>query len=300
VTDEDSPASFRECFLAALGEPAATTLAALPSDSVEELLREHLARAREAWPDFELAPAAFLAHLAERVAAPSELVALRDLRASDLYVACACARGDERAIVAFERTYFGEVDAAAARLRAGATIADEVKQTLRRALFVAEPGRAPAIRDYAGRGDLRGWVRISALREAQRLLKRARREVALADDDLLSALSPAEDLELAYLRQRYQAAFAAAFRDALAATSPEDRSLIRYQLVDGLTIDELAKLYRVHRATCARWLAAARDGILTRTRDTLRAAIGISTEELDTVIRLMHSRLDVSIERMLR
>jgi RNA polymerase sigma-70 factor (ECF subfamily) len=273
----------------------------LSPDTVEDALRGHLAQARLAWPGVEVAPAAFVTHLAHHLShvAP-DLDALRGLRGSDLYLACACASGDQLAIVTFERAYFGEAEVAAARMRAGTTIADEVKQTLRRALFVREPGRPPAIADYAGRGDLRGWVRVSAVRATQRLLNRGKRDVELDDEALFSVLSPAEDPELGYLRSRYRTAFATAFRDALAATNAEERSLIRYQLVDGLTIDQLAKLYRIHRATAARRLAAARAGILERTRNALREAVGVTGEELDSIIRLMHSRLDVSVERMLR
>ena len=63
---------------------------------------------RAAWPTVELAPEAFAAYLAEREPTPA--------RAADLYIACACARGDEEAIGRFEATYFEDVRAIVQRL----------------------------------------------------------------------------------------------------------------------------------------------------------------------------------------
>ena len=65
-----------------------------------------------------LTEAAFVRHLARVLPADAGEAELRDLRGADVYVACACAGGDEQAMVAFERRYFSEVDVAAARLRA--------------------------------------------------------------------------------------------------------------------------------------------------------------------------------------
>jgi RNA polymerase sigma-70 factor (ECF subfamily) len=288
----------RDAFLAALAS-GAEAAAALPAGELEDALLAHLQLARAAWPGIDVAADAFAAHLARHVDDSLTLDGLRALRGADLYLACACAAGDAAALLLFERQYFGEVDIAAARMRAGATVAGEVKQSLRKTLFVADAGRPPAIAEFAGCGDLRGWVRISAVRAMVKLLKRARREVELDDDQLLAVLSPAEDPELRYLRESYRTAFADAFREALAAMPPAERSLIRYQLVDGWSIDQVAELYQIHRSTAARRLAAARAGILERTRAALGAKLRISSEELESVIRLLHSRLDVSIERIL-
>jgi RNA polymerase sigma-70 factor (ECF subfamily) len=296
----DPVGSLRERFLAALRGPARTAVTSFAPDEVEAVLVGHLAAAAVAWPDVQVASDAFVTHLAGHTPAAVTLESLYRLRATDLYLACACTHGDGVALVAFERAYLCEVDIAAARLRAGTAIADEVKQTLRRALLVAEPGRRPAIAEYAGRGDLRGWVRVSAMRATQLLVKRSRREVELDDQTLFSLVSPADDPELDHLRNRYREPFRDAFHDALVATSAQERSLLRYQLVDGLTIDDLARLLKVHRATAARRVAAVRTGILTRTREALRQRMGLTSEELDSVIRLLRSRLDVSVERLLQ
>ena len=74
----------------------------------------------------------------------------------------------ERALGAFESHTFGEIDAAAAAVRAPEADTEEVKQIVRTQLFVADSGRSPGIAGYAGRGSLRGWVRVIATRELLR------------------------------------------------------------------------------------------------------------------------------------
>src|SRR5262249_10372825 len=199
---------------------------AAPAD-VQSALDAHVAAARAAWPDVTVPPGAFVRHLAKRLRAGGTLDDLRAMRAADVYLALACAGGDEGAIAAFEKRYFGEVDVAAARTRAPAALAVEVKQMLRRILFVAEGKRPAAAGEFAGRGDLRGWVRVAAVRELVRLLAAGRREVKVDDEAFFDVLSPAQDPELAYLRDRYRNELAASVRAACATIPAKERALLR-------------------------------------------------------------------------
>lgn len=262
-------------------------------------LSAHVASARQAWPGLTVDPAGFVAHLAARLGVEATPTQLAQVRAGDVYLALACASGDPAAIAIFETTYFGEIDRAAGRTGATPDMVAEVKARLRRVLFVSEAHRRAATGEYAGRGDLRGWVRVSALRELILLVGRARREVPLDDNQLLATLSPADDPELAYIRDLYRASFADAFRRAVAELDARGKSLLRYQLVEGLSIDDIGALHGVHRATAARWLVAAREAIAAGTRRHLGAQLGIAGDELESLIRLVQSRLDVSVERLL-
>jgi RNA polymerase sigma-70 factor, ECF subfamily len=292
------PMGHRETFLPALAAGPRAELAA--AADLDAILAGHVAAARAAWPDIAIDDPEFLAHLARRFPDDGTVAQLRALRASDVYLALACARGDEAAIARFEAAYFSEIDAAAARTRAGDALATEVKQVLRRILFVAEGTRPAAAGEFAGRGDLRGWIRVTATRELIRMLGKEKRDVRIPDDSLLDLLSPANDPELAYIRDMYRDECSAAFKDALAALPSKDRSLLRYQLIDGLSIDEIGALNGVHRATAARWLAKVRDDLLEHTRRGVQARLGIASDDVDSILRLVHSRLDVSLERVLR
>jgi RNA polymerase sigma-70 factor, ECF subfamily len=91
----------------------------------------------------------------------------------------------------------------------------------------------------------------------------------------------------------------AALRDALASVSPRARTLLRLHYLDGLTVDDLGRMYGVHRATAARWVAAARETVFDETRQRIEAGLGLGEESAADVVRLVQSQLAVSFHRLL-
>ena len=67
--------------------------------------------------------------------------------------------------------------------------------------------------------------------------------------------------ELAYLKERYRDAFTDALSAAVSALSDRDRTLLRLYHVDGLSLEAMAALYRVHLSTVSRWLTCARENV---------------------------------------
>jgi RNA polymerase sigma-70 factor (ECF subfamily) len=288
---------FEDVFLAALADDARprfegdVTLAAT--------LSQLRAGARAAYPDLAIDGAIFAAELARRLGAAASPEVLARVRADHVHLAIACAGGDPLAIRRFEAEFLDEVDAAAGRLRARPDQADEVRGQLRRILFVAEPGRPAALHEFSGRGDLRSYLRVIATRELVRVINKSRREIGVTDEAFFDMLSPASDPELGYLREHYRADVEAAIRAALAALPDQPRALLRYSVVDGWTIDRIGALYGVHRATAGRWVAAAREQLGAAIRAALAARLAISVDEVDSIIRLVQSRIEVSLERLL-
>jgi RNA polymerase sigma-70 factor (ECF subfamily) len=141
---------------------------------------------------------------------------------------------------------------------------------------------------------------VIATREAARLLARERREVATDDDQMLGMIAPSDDPEIGYFKRLYRAEFKSAFHAAVGSLSARDRLLLQQHLLDGLGIDQLAAFYQVHRATTARWLGAARREVLDRTRSELIRRLQLSHDELDSIMRLINSRFDVSFPALLR
>jgi RNA polymerase sigma-70 factor (ECF subfamily) len=287
-----------DLFLSSL--PAASRQRFAAIARLDAILARHLASGRSAWPELEVSDAAFLGHLARLLPEEAGDAELGAVHAADLYLACACAAGGEQAMRLLERAYFIEVDRAARRVRADASLATEVRQVLRRRLFVGDGDKPAGISLFAGRGDLRGWIRVAATRELLHLLRRQRREIGLDDGALLDLLAAADDPELRYIGDLYREPCNQAFRAALAATPAQERSLLRYQLVDGLSIDEIGALHGVHRATAARWLAKARDALLERVRGEVAIRLQIALADVDSVLRLVKSRLEISLETALR
>jgi RNA polymerase sigma-70 factor, ECF subfamily len=235
------------------------------------------------------------AELARRAAAASGA-----LHSTELALAWACAQGNEAAIRHFEHTYFGQARRALDKMRLSATLADDVLGWMRFELFVQarrpidRSGSGPLIASYSGRGDLGSWVRAIAVHEALKRARKARREVA---PDLLDEL-PMPEPAFAAMRGAYGAEFTRALADSFRALTPQDRNLLRQYFLDGLTIDVLAGLYQIHRATAARRVAAARTLLVEHVRAALVRELALSEAGVEQVITL--SNLDQSLGQLLR
>ncbi|MBC7977279.1 MAG: sigma-70 family RNA polymerase sigma factor, partial [Myxococcales bacterium] len=166
-------------------------------------------------------------------------------------------------------------------------------------LLVDDGTRRAALREYAGRGDLRSYLRVMATRAMIRAINRGRREVAIDDSELFDRMLPGDDPELGFLRAHYRETVDQALRAALSALDARSRALLRYQLIDGWSIDQVGKLYGVHRATAARWLTEARDVLGEIIRTELAERLQIATQDVDSIVRLVQSRVDMSLERLL-
>jgi RNA polymerase sigma-70 factor (ECF subfamily) len=314
-------------FLAAqAGQAAEAGPAAEPEPErtdLEEALSSAATRARAAWKDVDAGAERFATFLGGRVPAAE----LDTARVADLWAACACGTGDGRAIAEVEARYFPDVDAALGKMGLSADRIGEVKQGLRRLLFVGDPdaqspgqtgtrgapgqtgtrgapgqtgtrGAPPRITEYRGTGDLRAWLRVTAMRAALKLLRKENRETP-TDDALLEARAQQDDPELAYMKAAYRASFKVAFQEALESLLPRERTLLKQQIVDGLGIDEIGALYQVHRATAARWVQSAREKLLLRTRRTFMLNARISSDECESIMRMVRSQLDMSLQRRL-
>lgn len=288
--------------LAEVAEPVRGQLAG-DEARLGSLLVAQWEAARAAWPAAEIAPERFARELARRIAVQASgnvtAAALEASHGGDVYLAIACCDGDPTAIAQLDELVGRELRHVAAKLRASADQAAEIHAELRRILLVDDTDRGAALRDYAGRGDLRGYVRVSATRALIRAINRGRREVAVDDGEVFDRMMPHDDPELAILRAQYRETVDAAMRTALSRLDGRSRALLRYQLIDGWSIDQVGKLYGVHRATAARWLGDARQLLGDLIRSELAARLQIAASEVDSIVRLVQSRVDMSLDRLL-
>ena len=262
----------------------------------EGVIAEAHAAACAVWPRVVVSRADFAAWVEARLADDDSLEALRT---SDLYLACACASGDAHAIALFEQHMLAEVDGALHKLAIPSAAIDDTKQVLRRRFFVAENGKAPRIADYAGRGSLKSWVRAGAVRAALRVIRRPKGQVDVESAVMRAVPAQGDDLELDYLKRRYQTEFEAALRESFAALPTRDRNVVRYYFAEGLSIDALGVLYGVHRATAARWVKRTTDVLMTKTRAVLTARLGAHKSEVSSIVRMLASQLDMAVRAVL-
>ena len=269
--------------------------------AVHAALVDGMENARRAYPAVDLPGTELAEHLGRLLADERDPVeGLKGLRVTDLYLCLACMRGHARAIATFDAKVLAQLDGAIAGAGASADRIDEVKQRLRERLLVDTPDHPAKINAYHGRGSLRNWVKVVAVREALVVLKKDGRRVDHDDEQLEASLDVDRDPELAFVKQQYRAEFRLSFAEALASLSSRDRTVLRLQHVDRLTLDQTAAVLHVHRATIARWNARIRDALLKRTRGALARRLRIELNELDSIMRLIQSNLEVSVRRLLK
>ena len=269
---------------------------------LERRLRELLDTCRAAWPGVDVPADAFVRHLAEHLPLEGDLDScLSRMHGGDLYLACGCVASHPAALAAFDGSVLGQVAPVLHRMGLATSQVEEVVQIMRAKLLVAdERGSPPALASYAGRGALVGWVRTAARRTALSLRRNKDEQLGGAHEGhgVESTVLPA-DVELDYLKSRYQDAFKQAVEEAIATLDAEQLSVLRLHYADGLSIDRIAALLNVHRATAARRIRAAVDAVRAETRRLLHARLELSTSELDSLAAVVQSQLHLSLDRLL-
>jgi RNA polymerase sigma-70 factor (ECF subfamily) len=284
---------------------ARQALSLLGQRDVEAELVDQLAAAiqaaREAWPDLAVEPTLWSRYLGARLPRSADLArTLPRLRVEELYLCCACASGEPGAVAAFQARYLPVVDAALRKLRLGQGLHEEVRQQLAVRLLVPDGGSPPMIANYAGTGRLESWLRVVAARTGRKTLEREKR-VVLSEDDWLEKelLERQGDAELTHIKGAYRQAFRDAFRHAIGALGPREITLLRQRFVDGLTLEEIGAVYRVHHSTVHRWLEKARLSLLDRTMAGLAERLEISRRDCSTIMRLIQSDIDLTLPTLL-
>lgn len=291
--------SLSEIFVEALQPDVQEAFSSHPG--LEDLLATAIERAHACWPEVSLPADLFLPFVAARIPTDTPIErALESINVGDLYLACGCASGDSAAAAAFSAAHFPLIEKAIAALEVPRAMIEDVRQTIFQKLFVGDAEREPKICHYAGEGDLGTWVRVVAVRQAIDILRKEGREQPLGDDQLPDLVTRGEDPELRFLKERYRVEFKEVFQEVLATLSSQDRNLLRYQLVGGLTLEQIAALYKVNRSTVVRWLQKVRNKLLSDTRRELSLRLRINREEFESVMRLIQSQLHVSVQRLLK
>ncbi len=105
--------------------------------------------------------------------------------------------------------------------------------------------------------------------------------------------------ELAAIKSRHLAECNRAVAAALATLEQRERLLLRLSCVERLSVDGIGAMFHVGRSTAARWVSRARERLHEEVLAKVRAELGIGSNEVSSVIRLMRSQLDISLPRLL-
>jgi RNA polymerase sigma-70 factor (ECF subfamily) len=260
-----------------------------------------LLAARARWPTIDLDAAAFVEFVAARVDPTVDLaVALEALQGVELYLVGAVLAGRPGAMREFRATLAIEVSRVRRRLD-DESAHDELLQAVTVKLLVACGEAPPKLSEFSGVGTLRRWLRVVVLRTHLDMTRasNSRPEVRIDDEALAGLPALDADPELAYLKAHYRDAVRCALMTAWAALPAPRRALLRQHYLEGLRLEQIATLYGVHRVTASRRLAAARAALAAATRDRLAAAAVSGEDEVDSVLRLVVSNLEISLRRLL-
>lgn len=244
-------------------------------------------------PEVQLDAAAFHAFIAALPQRGEHLAT----RAADLFLACAAARGDQRALAVLDDVLLS-LTPAIERLTHSPALTDEVLQEARVRLFTGSDAR---IGNYQGEGSLRGFLHVVTTRLALMQLRDARRRESFSDAllDRIEDEASRSGIDVAAMKARYRPLLQEALDATLRSLAPKERGLLRLHFVQGLGIDRIGALYEVHRATAARWLVDLRGLLRERVARHFAAQLGAErVEDVDSLMKLVESQIDLSFGQL--
>jgi RNA polymerase sigma-70 factor (ECF subfamily) len=280
-------------------DPAARERAGtVPRQTLAESLDLLCARGHAGHPGVAVSDETFVEHLA-RCGAPVPAGPER-VFAEDLYLACACLLGDAPAIAGLRAAQRPVLAGYLRRIDGSKPFVDEIEQRLWDAVLVGAEGAPPKLATYSGEGPMAGWLGIAAQRIALMMLRHEGAEDRAHKGAAAEARLAVQDPELAFMKGHLRGRFQEAVSKALGVLGDRERMIYRMHLIDGLSLDRIAKMYGVSQSTVSRWLAAARASVLGEGQRVLRDEMQLSAGDFESMAGLMVSQLDLSVSRLLR
>jgi RNA polymerase sigma-70 factor (ECF subfamily) len=259
--------------------------------SRDQDLREAFHHGGARWPKLDVEWGFFYEHCSRVL--PLDGDRRWTLHGADLYLCCACLARRPGAVEVFEAHAFPRVKLALQRIHEAGEFSEEIQQSLRQRLLVGPP---PKLACYAARGPLIAWACVSAARlavDALRAQSAARRAHGAASRQQL--IRHFEDPAAQMQRSEHVQLFEEALEKAFRGLSPADRQLLRLASLEGCSIDQLGRMYSIHRATAARRLERVRGRVLVAVRRYLKDKYGLPTSEFQALAGEVKSQLHVSL-----
>jgi RNA polymerase sigma-70 factor (ECF subfamily) len=179
---------------------------------------------------------------------------LNSLHVEELALARACAAGNEEAWQELLTRYQEILSRAALGITRDESKASELTGSLYADLYgtqLRDGVRVSKLSSYNGRGSLAGWLRTILAQQYVNQYRAGRKLVSLEEKTEDGKEFTAPDPEpVLVVDSRLDAATSA----ALQAMPAEDRAMVAYYYIDGLTLARVAKLLGVHESTISRRL----------------------------------------------
>ncbi|MBI3952030.1 MAG: sigma-70 family RNA polymerase sigma factor [Acidobacteria bacterium] len=245
-----------------------------------------------------------LAELLERVLAiaqkrigldsESALVSLtKRLRLDDLYLAQACARGEEAAWEEFARAHFTFIGEFAQRSMAGSIEAEDLAQQV-----IADLWQRGKIGMYEGLSALRTWLGTVIAFAARNAIARARTTIPLQDEVQHEVEKYQVDLPDEYATSRKL--IVEAVKQIIAGLPPKEKLLLLLYYEQGLKLREMTAVYHITEASVSRQLKALRERIRDQVQAKLKRELGLGFAAAQELMAHLPADLDFDLQRLLK
>jgi RNA polymerase sigma-70 factor len=250
---------------------------------------------------------------------------LSEIKADDLFLAMACANGNEKAWWEFDHTHRGYLERVARHLARTEVDAQDVVDAVYVELYgtrVVDGERVSKFASFSGRGSLRGWLRTVVWHSLVDLHRTSHDEVSLDEmtenlgEGLAHASFAEQNLggETPMLDQitvnRYRKATVAAIEKAFSNLENHEKLLLLYYHVENLKLREISRLVqepeselrswfqrksanreknpdnKIHESTVMRWLEKTYSKVLKAFRNELQVESGLKSEEIEICMQL--------------
>jgi RNA polymerase sigma-70 factor len=254
------------------------------------------------------------------------------IQAEDLFLALACANGNERAWWEFDQQHRAYLERIARHLAKTDVNAQDVIDSVYVELYgtrVVDGARVSKFATYSGRGSLRGWLRTVIWHSLVDMHRASHDEVSLdemtenvgegaAHASFAMPATGGEDEAIEEIaKRRYRSATLGAMSAAFASLENHERLLLLYYHVEQLKLREIARLVenessplrgwfqrklqsreknpsgRIHESTVMRWLDKSYAKILHQFRAELQTNHGLTPEEMEICLDLATQDLAV-------
>ena len=254
-------------------------------------LAECLRTARAKWPRAQVADLVFARCLGK--AAGEGGGTLDGVETDDLYLASGCVEGDPASVAHLADL----VRRGASKWASGVDVdVDDLGQRVLSRLLLPEGGAEARLARYEGRAPLVAYLKTVTRHLAVSLVRNAERHEAMpAPSTFFAAIgNPEQDA----IRVEFGEAFSRALDDAFCSLESRQRAVIAMHYADGVEVDAIAQVYRVHRVTVSRWLADARTQVFEKARQHLRGALGLTESDFENALRIIRSQIEISLSTL--
>jgi len=250
---------------------------------------------------------------------------IEQIQTDDLFLAIACAAGNERAWWEFDQQHRSYMERVARHLAKTEIDAQEVIDSVYVELYgtrIVDGVRVSKFATYSGRGSLRGWLRTVIWHSVIDLHRASHDEVSLdemtetigegaAHANFATPPKGGEDTMMDELsRNRYRSATVSSLNNAFSTLDDHERLLLMYYHVDQLKLREISRLVesetsplrgwfqrksatrdkdpasKIHESTVMRWLEKCYAKVLKLFHDELTNVHKLRKDEIDICLGL--------------